>query len=115
MTALEKFGGITLDTIHDTTLAQVLLAMVHLSCKERCLVQVMTSLLRQTDQPVRAVQEFVEVSLAAGHSYADTDHQIVTCMNKSWIGTQKLNLVIQAMFWDRARPFLELPRYRIGK
>jgi exodeoxyribonuclease V alpha subunit len=35
-------------------------------------------------------------------------------MNKSWIGTQKLNLVIQAMFWDRARPFLELPRYRIG-
>jgi ATP-dependent exoDNAse (exonuclease V) alpha subunit len=34
-------------------------------------------------------------------------------MNKSWIGTQRLNLVIQAMFWDRARPFIDLPRYRI--
>ena len=33
-------------------------------------------------------------------------------MNRSWIGTQRLNLVMQAMFWDRARPFIELPRYR---
>src|SRR4029077_424592 len=72
--------------------------------------------LRQTDKPVTDVQAFVELSSQAGHSYADTDHQIVTCMNKSWIGTQRLNLVIQAMFWDRARPFIELPRYRqLGK
>jgi ATP-dependent exoDNAse (exonuclease V) alpha subunit len=33
-------------------------------------------------------------------------------MNKSWIGTQKLNIVIQSMFWDRARPYIELPRYK---
>ena len=35
-------------------------------------------------------------------------------MNKTWIGTQKLNLVIQAMFWNRAEPYMELPRYRIA-
>lgn len=52
------------------------------------------------------------MSTDAGHSYADTEHQIVTCMNKSWIGTQRLNLVVQAMFWDRTRPHIDLPRYK---
>jgi exodeoxyribonuclease V alpha subunit len=113
--ALAKFGGITLDTIHrhDAGSGIARNGALILSGKMPRASDDFT--LRQTDQPVRAVQEYVEVQLAAGHSYADTDHQIVTCMNRSWIGTQKLNIVIQAMFWDRARPFLELPRYRIGK
>jgi exodeoxyribonuclease V alpha subunit len=114
MVALSKFGGITLDTIHrhDAGSGIARNGALILSGKMPRASDDFT--LRQTDQPVRAVQEFVEVSMGQGHCYADTDHQIVTCMNKSWIGTQKLNLVIQAMFWDRARPFLELPRYRIG-
>lgn len=113
--ALAKFGGITLDTIHrhDAGSGIARNGALILSGKMPRASDDFT--LRQTDQPVRAVQEYVEVQLAAGHSYADTDHQIVTCMNKSWIGTQKLNIVLQAMFWDRARPYLELPRYRIGK
>ena len=115
MSALAKFGGITLDTIHrhDAGSGIARNGALILSGKMPRAGDDFT--LRQTDQPVRAVQEYVELQLAAGHSYADTDHQIVTCMNRSWIGTQKLNIVIQAMFWDRARPFLELPRYRIGK
>ena len=114
MAALAKFGGITLDTIHrhDAGSGIARNGALILSGKMPRASDDFT--LRQTDQPVRAVQEFIELSLGAGHSYADTDHQIVTCMNKSWVGTQKLNLVVQAMFWDRARPFIELPRYRIG-
>ena len=114
MTALEKFGGITLDTIHrhDAGSGIALNGALILSGKMPRASSDFS--LKQTDQPVRAVQEFIEMSLGQGHNYADTDHQIVTCMNKSWVGTQKLNLVVQAMFWDRARPYLELPRYRIG-
>jgi exodeoxyribonuclease V alpha subunit len=114
MTALEKFGGITLDTIHRHDAGSGIAKNGALVLSGKMPRAGDDFALRQTDQPVRAVQEFVELSLASGHSYADTDHQIVTCMNKSWIGTQKLNLVIQSMFWDRARPYLELPRYRIG-
>jgi exodeoxyribonuclease V alpha subunit len=114
MTALEKFGGITLDTIHRHDAGSGIARNGALVLSGKMPRAGGDFTIRQTDQPVRAVQEFVELSLAAGHSYADTEHQIVTCMNKSWIGTQKLNLVIQSMFWDRARPYLELPRYRIG-
>lgn len=114
MVALEKFGGITLDTIHRHDAGSGIARNGALVLSGKMPRASEDFVLRQTDQPVRAVQEFIEVSLAAGHSYADTDHQIVTCMNKSWIGTQKLNLVIQSIFWDRTRPYLELPRYRNG-
>ena len=114
MVALDKFGGITLDTIHRHDAGSGIARNGALILSGKMPRAGSDFALKQTDQPVRAVQEFVQMSLEAGHNYSDTDHQIVTCMNKSWIGTQKLNLIIQAMFWDRSRPFLELPRYRIG-
>jgi exodeoxyribonuclease V alpha subunit len=110
--ALAKFGGITLDTIHRHDAGSGIARNGALILQGRMPVRSDDFSIKQTDQPVAALQEFIELQLAEGHSYADTDHQIVTCMNKSWIGTQRLNLIIQAMFWDRSRPFIDLPRYR---
>jgi exodeoxyribonuclease V alpha subunit len=112
MTALEKFDGITLDTIHRHDAGSGIARNGALILQGRMPRGGDDFALRQTDQPVRAVQEFVELSLKEGISFADTEHQIITSMNKSWIGTQRLNLVLQALFWDRARPYIELPRYR---
>jgi len=114
MAALEKFGGIVLDTIHRHDAGSGIASNGALILQGRMPRGSADFSLRQTDNPVRTVQEFVELSLGSGHDYSDNDHQIITCMNKSWIGTQKLNIVLQSMFWDRARPFIELPRYRIG-
>ena len=114
MAALEKFGGIILDTIHRHDAGSGIATNGALILQGRMPRGSDDFALRQTDNPVRAVQEFVELSLSSGHDYSDSDNQIITCMNKSWIGTQKLNIVLQSMFWDRARPFIELPRYRIG-
>jgi exodeoxyribonuclease V alpha subunit len=66
----------------------------------------------QTNEPVKDIQTFITNARDAGHDYSDTDHQIITAMNKSWIGTKKLNLVIQSMFWHRDRPYIELPRHK---
>lgn len=114
MVALDKFNGITLDTIHRHDAGSGIARNGALILSGKMPRASDDFVLRQTDQPVRAVQEFIELSLTGGHNYADTDHQIITCMNKSWIGTQKLNLIIQSIFWDRTRPYLDLPRYRIG-
>jgi len=112
--ALQKFGGITLDTIHRHDAGSGIARNGALILQGRVPRSGDDFALRQTDQPVRAVQEFVQLCRDEGHSYADADHQIITCMNKSWIGTQRLNMVIQSMFWDRHRPFIELPRYKIA-
>jgi ATP-dependent exoDNAse (exonuclease V) alpha subunit len=111
--ALSKFGGITLDTIHRHDAGSGIARNGALILQGRMPRAGDDFTLKQSDQPVRAVQEYIELCGTQGHSYADADHQIVTCMNKSWVGTQKLNLIIQAMFWDRTRPFIELPRYRV--
>jgi exodeoxyribonuclease V alpha subunit len=111
--ALSKFGGITLDTIHRHDEGSGIARNAALILQGRMPRVSDDFKIRQTDQPVNTVLEFVRLCSEEGHSYADTDHQIVTCMNKSWIGTQRLNLVIQAHFWDRSRPFLDLPRYKI--
>jgi len=63
-------------------------------------------------EPVVLIQKFVRDHLAIDEDYSDAEHQIITTMNKSWIGTRRLNLVIQAMFWHRDRPYIELPRYK---
>src|SRR5215831_18914272 len=97
----------------DMTAAAVLLETARLFCKGGCRVQVMTS------------RSGIRISLSmqcnnSSNCVVMKDiHTLIqtiksSCMNKSWIGTQKLNLVIQAMFWDRARPYLELPRYKIA-
>lgn len=112
--ALQRFGGITLDTIHRHDAGSGIARNGALILQGKVPRPSDDFTLRQTDNPVASVQEFVRVCRDEGHSFADTDHQIVTCMNRSWIGTQKLNLVIQAMFWDRARPYLELPRYKVN-
>lgn len=112
--ALQKFGGITLDVIHRHDAGSGIARNGALILQGRMPRSGDDFTLRQTDQPVRAVQEFIELRSKEGHSYEDTDHQIVTCMNKSWIGTQRLNLIIQAMFWRREQPFIDVPRYKIN-
>lgn len=114
MNTISKFGGITLETIHRHDAGSGIAKNGVLVLQGKMPRPSEDFSIRQTDQPVRAVQEYVGEQLLLGHDYSDTDHQIITSMNKSWIGTEKLNLVIQALFWDRARPFIELPRYRIG-
>jgi exodeoxyribonuclease V alpha subunit len=110
--ALSKFGGITLDTIHRHDAGSGIAKNGALILSGRVPRPSDDFTLRQSDNPVADVQAFIRLCRDQGHSYADTDHQIVTCMNKSWIGTTKLNLVIQAMFWDRSAPHMELPRYQ---
>lgn len=110
--ALTKFGGITLDTIHRHDAGSGIAKNGALILQGRMPRGSDDFSLRQTDKPVDEVQKFIEVQLSQGHNYADTDHQVITCMNRTWIGTQRLNLVLQALFWDRTRPFIELPRYK---
>ena len=112
--ALSKFGGITLDTIHRHDEGSGIARNGALILQGRVPRSSDDFTLRQTDQPIPELQKFIELCGSQGHAYNDTDHQIITCMNKSWVGTQKLNLIIQSMFWDRARPYLDLPRYRIS-
>ena len=114
MRALEKFDGIVLDTIHRQKEGSGIAANGALILEGRMPKKTHDFDMQITSEPVKHMQEFVATNLDAGIDYSTVDHQIITCMNKSWIGTKKLNLLLQANFWHRDRPYLELPRYKYG-
>jgi exodeoxyribonuclease V alpha subunit len=110
-TALDKFQGIYLETNHrqDEGSGVALNAARILAGK---LPQRTDDFVLQfTDDPVKILQRIVMDQRSQGIDFSTIDHQIVTCMNKSWIGTEKLNLSMQSLFWDRSQPWLDLPRH----
>ena len=65
-----------------------------------------------TDDPVIRLLQYVRAQKEEGIDYSTTDHQIITCMNKSWVGTKKLNISLQTLYWDNKAPMMDLPRHK---
>lgn len=63
-----------------------------------------------TDRPVDALTDYVLECLDQDISFADIDNQIITTQKNSWIGTTKLNTVIQGMFHNNLDPSIMVPR-----
>ena len=111
-TALAKFTGIVLKTNHRQTegsgiaenCARILLGRTPNKFPDFGIIY--------TDDPVVKLLQFVSEQREAGINYSALDNQIITCMNKSWIGTKKLNLSLQSLVWDRHSPYISLPRHK---
>lgn len=63
-----------------------------------------------TDQPVNVLKDLVFESLDKGIDFSTPEHQIITIMNKTWVGTQRLNVMLQTLFWKNGEDYMELPR-----
>lgn len=65
-----------------------------------------------TDQPVDKLRELVLDSLEEGIDFRDVDNQIITPQNKGWVGTAKLNQMLQGLFFNRIDPSCLIPRHK---
>jgi exodeoxyribonuclease V alpha subunit len=61
------------------------------------------------------VLESLDESIDGRIDYASIDNQIISCQNTSWIGTVKLNAMLQMIYHDRMEPCVQVPRYSYGK
>lgn len=112
MEVLQKFDGIELITNHRQAEGSGIHENAERILKGQMPLKRDDFGISYTDDPVKVVQAYVREAREAGRDFSTTRGQIVTCMNKSWIGTAKLNLTIQSIFWDRDKPGLDLPRHR---
>jgi len=64
-----------------------------------------------TDTPTDTLLNFLETH-AHEYDFSRIDHQIITGMNKSWVGTVKLNALLQDFYWDTRKPAMGVPRPR---
>jgi exodeoxyribonuclease V alpha subunit len=64
-----------------------------------------------TDYPTDVLRDYVKAQRELGIDFASIDHQIITVGNKSWIGTAKLNQLLQSVFRPETDGWFELPRH----
>lgn len=111
-TALQKFTGVVLETNYRqlagsgivTNAKRILLGRTPNRADDFDIIY--------TDDPVMRLMQYISEQKVAGVDYSSLDAQVITCMNKSWIGTKKLNLALQSMWWIRDAPYLQLPRHK---
>lgn len=110
-TALQKFTGVVLETNYRQLAGSGIVANAKRILVGRTPNRAPDFDIIYTDDPVMKLLQFVDEQKQLGIDYNTIEAQIITTMNKSWIGTKKLNLSLQSLWWDRDAPFLTLPRH----
>lgn len=111
-TALQKFTGVVLETNYRQLAGSGIVSNAKRILLGRTPNKAADFDIIYTDDPVMRLMQYVSEQKVAGVDYASLDAQVITCMNKSWIGTKKLNLSLQSMWWNRDIPYLSLPRHK---
>lgn len=107
---LSKFPAVILETVHRQGKDSGILMNLQLMLKGRLPTRNEQWGITYTDKPVDALIEYVMDNLDNGVSFADIDNQIITTQHKSWIGTGKLNTLLQGMFHNETTPSIMVPR-----
>lgn len=110
--ALQKFTGVVLETNYRQLAGSGIVSNAKRILLGRTPNKAADFDIIYTDDPVMRLMQYVSEQKVAGVDYASLDAQVISCMNKSWIGTKKLNLSLQSMWWNRNAPYLSLPRHK---
>jgi exodeoxyribonuclease V alpha subunit len=111
-TILKKFDGIVLKQQHRQAEGSGIQENATRVLSGRPLLKRADFNMVMTSAPVNALTQYVRNAKDDGIDYSTTEHQIITSMNKTWVGTKKLNPVLQQLFWDRSLQGMTLPRWR---
>jgi len=64
-----------------------------------------------TNQPVEQLQRYVQTMLDKGVDFSQVSNQIITPTRRSWVGTHKLNAMLQNIFRPEFDGWLQLERH----
>jgi len=112
MEILDKFIGIRLETNHRQGEGSNIIVNANAILKRRLPKRFDDFLITITDDPVSKVKLLVQESLAQGVDYSKTGDQIISPSKQSWVGTKKLNGVLQQMFNGHQTEWLDVPRHK---
>lgn len=109
---LQKFKSVTLETIHRQGQDSGILHNLQLVLRGRMPANNDQWTNKFTDRPVDALRELILDGIEEGIDYSSIENQVITTQHKSWIGTGKLNAMMQGLFHDRLDPSFFIPRNR---
>jgi exodeoxyribonuclease V alpha subunit len=111
-----KLASITLKTVFRQGKDSGILANLHQILKKRTPVNNDQWSNKFTDQPVQELQRYIEDCTFSDNpqdlvDFRSPNNQIIVPQNSSWVGTIKLNFMIQALFYAPSDPGLIIPRH----
>jgi exodeoxyribonuclease V alpha subunit len=108
---LTKFPSVTLDVVHRQGKDSGILLNLQAILRARMPTRNDQWQMTFTERPVDVLRETIINGMDEGIDYTSFENQIITPQNTSWVGTQKLNAMIQAMFHNRMDPCVFVPRH----
>lgn len=111
MQLLSKFHSIELETVHRQGKDSGILLNLQSILRGRMPTRNDQWGMTFTDRPVDVLRDTIMDALEEGYDFTTFDNQIITPQNKSWVGTQKLNAMIQGLFHNRMEPCTYVPRH----
>lgn len=112
---LERFPSVRLTTIHRQGEGSGIVANGHRILQGWSPVKRDDFNTVITEQPINVLRDLVMSAMDNGVDYSTTDNQIITPMNKRWIGTYALNAMLQDIFRPEMDGWLQLARHEWDK
>jgi len=109
---LDKFPSVRLETIHRQGKDSGILLNLQQVLRGRMPTRNDQWSMHFTDTPVDALRDYIHVQMAKGVDFTDPRNQILTPQNTTWVGTVKLNQMIQSLFHNRLDPAAMIPRHK---
>jgi exodeoxyribonuclease V alpha subunit len=108
---LDKFPSVQLETIHRQGKDSGILLNLQQVLRGRMPTRNDQWTMHFTDMPVDAIRRYVMEQHEFGADFTDPRNQILTPQNTTWVGTLKLNQMIQGLFHNRLDPAEMIPRH----
>lgn len=109
---LDRFPSVRLDTIHRQGKDSGILLNLQAILNGRMPTRNDQWSMHFTDKPVDALRDFILEAQERDIDFTHPSNQILTPQNTSWVGTQKLNTMIQGLFHNRMEPATMVPRHK---
>lgn len=111
MQLLDKFQSVRLETVHRQGKDSGILLNLQNILRGKMPTRNDQWSMQFSDRPVDALRDFVLDGQDLGMDFTGIDSQIITPQNTSWVGTVKLNAMMQGLFHNRTDPCLFVPRH----
>lgn len=108
---LSKFPSVVLETVHRQGADSGILLNLQSMLRGRMPTRNDQWSMSFTEQPVDTLRDYILDSLENDIDFTATDNQILTPQNTSWVGTVKLNTMIQSLFHNHMEPAVMVPRH----
>jgi exodeoxyribonuclease V alpha subunit len=111
MQILNKFPSVVLETVHRQGKDSGILLNLQNILRGKMPTRNDQWSTHFTETPVDALRDYIFEAQDNGIDFTDPSNQILTPQNTSWVGTVKLNAMIQSLFHNKMEPAEFIPRH----